>query len=54
MLKDPEREVKRHVIEALGALQDRRALPALHEIMANRADRELHGLAKQAIELIST
>jgi HEAT repeat protein len=54
MLKDPEREVKRHVIEALGALQDRRALPALQEIMANRADRELHGLAKQAIELIST
>lgn len=54
MLKDPEREVQRHVIEALGKLKDKRALLALQEIMANRADRELHGLAKQAIELIGT
>jgi len=54
MLKDPEREVKQHVIAAMGELKDIRTLPALQEIMANRADRELHGLAKQAIELIST
>lgn len=50
MLKDPEREVQRHVIEALGRLMDRRALPALQELMANRADRELHALAKSALE----
>lgn len=53
MLKDPEREVKRHVIEAMGELKDKRTLPALQEIMANRADRELHAIAKAAIEKIS-
>jgi len=53
MLKDPEREVQRHVIEAMGALKDKRTLPALQAIMANRADRELHGLAKVALEKIS-
>lgn len=53
MLKDPEREVKRHVIEAMGALRDARVLPALQEVMANRADRELHALAKEAIEKIN-
>jgi HEAT repeat protein len=50
MLNDPEREVKKQVIEALGNLKDRRALAALQEIVANRGDRELHALAKQAIE----
>lgn len=50
MLSDPEREVIKQVIQALGNLKDRRALPALQEIVANRADRELHTLAKQAIE----
>lgn len=50
MLKDPEREVRKHVIASLGNSKDRRALPALQEIAANRADRELHTLAKQAIE----
>jgi HEAT repeat protein len=49
MLKDPEREVRKHVIEAMGELKDGRTLPALQEIMANRADRELAALAKQAI-----
>ena len=49
MLKDPEREVVRHVIQAMGELKDPRTLPALQEIMANRADRELHGLAKDAL-----
>lgn len=52
MLKDPEREVKRHVIEAMGELKDKRTLPALQEIMANRADREFHALAKDALEKI--
>jgi HEAT repeat protein len=50
MLKDPEREVKKHVIEAMGELKDRRTVPALQEIIANRGDRELHALAKMALE----
>jgi HEAT repeat protein len=50
MLKDPEREVKKHVIEAMGELKDSRTLPALQEIMAQRSDREMHALAKTAIE----
>ena len=52
MLKDPEREVKKHVIEAMGELKDIRTLPALQEIMAQRGDREMHALAKAAIESI--
>jgi HEAT repeat protein len=52
MLKDPEREVQRHVIEAMGVLKDTRTLPALQEIMAQRGDREMHALAKAAIEKI--
>lgn len=50
MLNDPERDVKKEVIQSLGNLKDRRALPALQEIVANRSDRELHTLAKQAME----
>jgi HEAT repeat protein len=50
MLKDPEREVQRHVIDAMGELKDKRTLPALQEIMAQRGDREMHALAKAAIE----
>jgi HEAT repeat protein len=50
MLNDPEREVKKQVILSLGNLKDPRALPALQEIASNRADRELHTLAKQAVE----
>jgi HEAT repeat protein len=49
MLNDPEREVKRHVITAMGELKDASVLPALQSIMANRADREFHALAKDAI-----
>ncbi len=52
MLKDNEREVQRHVIVAMGELRDQRTLPALQAIMANRADRELHALAKDAVEKI--
>lgn len=52
MLKDPEREVRKHVIEAMGELGDPRTLPALQEIAANRADREMHMLAKTALEKI--
>jgi HEAT repeat protein len=50
MLHDPERDVKKQVIECLGELKDRRSSAALQEIASNRADRELHALAKQALE----
>lgn len=50
MLNDPEREVKKQVIESLGNLKDPRALSSLQEIVSNRSDRELHTLAKQAME----
>ncbi len=52
MLKVSEREVKKHVIEAMGELRDPRTLPALQEIMAQRGDREMHALAKAALEKI--
>ena len=52
MLKDPEREVKKHVILAMEELKDERTLPALQEIASDRRDRELHALAKEAIEKI--
>lgn len=50
MLNDPEREVKKQVIQSLGELKDPRSSNALQEIVANRGDRELHTLAKQALE----
>ncbi len=52
MLKDPEREVKKHVVEAMGALKDQRTLPALQAVASDRSDRELHALAKDAIDKI--
>jgi HEAT repeat protein len=53
MLNDPEREVKKQVIESLGNLKDPRAGSALQEIASNRADREMHTLAKQALESLA-
>ncbi len=50
MLNDPEREVKKQVIESLGSLKDPRAVSPLKDIVSNRADRELHALAKQVLE----
>ena len=50
MLHDPEREVRKHVIQSLGELKDPRSSIALQEIVSNRADRELHTLAKQALQ----
>jgi HEAT repeat protein len=50
MLHDPEREVKKQVIQSLGDLRDPRSSKALQEIVSNRADRELHALAKLAFE----
>ncbi|MGZ9166629.1 MAG: HEAT repeat domain-containing protein [Anaerolineales bacterium] len=53
MLNDPEREVKKQVIQSLGELKDRSVIPALEEIVSNRADRELHTLAKEVIDKMS-
>jgi HEAT repeat protein len=50
MLNDPEREVKKQVIQSLGKLKDPRTFPALQEIASNRADRELHTLAKEVLD----
>jgi hypothetical protein len=52
-LNDPERDVQKQVIVTLGELKDARTLPALQEIASRRADRELHTLAKDAINKIS-
>ena len=53
MLNDPEREVKKQVIQSLGKLKDPRTFPALQGIASNRADRELHTLAKAVLDKIS-
>jgi HEAT repeat protein len=53
VLNDPEREVKKQVIHSLGGLKDPRASTALQKIVSNRADRELHTLAKQALESLA-
>ncbi|HVF24273.1 MAG TPA: HEAT repeat domain-containing protein [Anaerolineales bacterium] len=53
MLNDPEREVQKQMILTLGELKDARTLPALQEIALRRADRELHTLAREAINKIN-
>lgn len=50
MLEDPDRDVVKLVIKSLGESGDERALPALQKIAADRSDRELFKLARQAIE----
>lgn len=52
MLRDPDRVVRTQVIQSLGGLGDTRAIPALQEIAADRADRGLAAFAKAAIEKI--
>ncbi len=52
MIHDPDREVVKSVVQALGELKDERALPALQAIAANRADRELSSLARDAIHML--
>lgn len=49
MLDDPEREVKKGAIEALGGRKETAAVNALEVIANNRADRELASLAKSAL-----
>ncbi len=54
MLNDTEREVQKQAIQSLGKLKDERALPALQSIAANRANREMYTLARQAIENLNS
>ncbi|HLA07899.1 MAG TPA: HEAT repeat domain-containing protein [Anaerolineales bacterium] len=53
MLNDPEREVKKQVIQSLGGFNDPRVAQALGIIASNRTDRELSALAKDAISKLS-
>lgn len=50
LLHDESREVRKQVVQVLGQFHDRRAVPALQELAASRADREMAGLAKQALQ----
>ncbi len=52
MLVDSEPSVRIAAINSLGQLKDRRALPVLDELAANRDDREVSKLARQAIASI--
>lgn len=49
MLDDPERDVKKVAIEALGGRKEAAAAMALEHIANNRADRDLASLAKSAL-----
>ena len=51
-LNDPERVVRKQAIQSLGELRDPHATPPLQVIAANRVDREMAALAKQAIQNI--
>jgi HEAT repeat protein len=52
MLRDPDREVQKQAIQALGAFKDPRALPALQAIAIDRRDQEMYKLARGAIEAL--
>lgn len=54
MLHDPERMVRLQAVKSLSGLRDQRAIPILQEMAANRADREMAGLAKEAIEKLKS
>ncbi|MBI3161103.1 MAG: HEAT repeat domain-containing protein [Chloroflexi bacterium] len=49
MLRDPDRVVRKQAIQSLGDMRDKRAVPVLQELAADRADRELASLAKEAV-----
>lgn len=50
MLKDPDREVQKQAIQALGELKDVRAIPSLQAIAIDRREKEIYTLARQALE----
>ena len=49
MLKDPERSVQKQTIQALAHMRNEHVTLVLRELAANRTDRELSALAKQAL-----
>lgn len=49
MLDDPDREVKKQVIESLGGRKGSAVVSTLEGIASNRADRELASIAKSAL-----
>ncbi len=51
-LNDPERVIRKQAVQSLDELRDPRALLPLQEIAANRVDREMAALAKQALQKI--
>lgn len=53
MLNDPDREVRKQAIQSLGTLNDERAIPALQSIALDRLDREMSGLARDALTAVS-
>ena len=54
MLNDPEREVQKQAIAALGTLKDPRALPILQPLAIDRRDREMSALARKSINTITS
>lgn len=52
LLNDESREVRKQVVQSLGQLRDARAVPPLQALAAAREDREMAGLAKQALQNI--
>lgn len=52
MIHDSDRSIQMEVVKSLMNLKDNRAVPALREIAASRADREMAALAKQALQSI--
>jgi len=52
MLGDPAREVKLQALQAIERLRDKRAIPALQDLVADRGDREMAAMAKQILESI--
>jgi HEAT repeat protein len=52
LLHDENRDVRMQAIRTLGDLGAASALPLLQELAASRADREMAGLAKKAIQAI--
>lgn len=49
LLVDADPQIRATAVNALGVLKDERALPVLNELAANRDDREVSKLARQAI-----
>ena len=53
LIRDPDRQVQRQAIQSLGASRNPDALPMLEPIAADRGDRELSMLAREAMRQLS-